>query len=338
MERVIELRQFGLDGLHRTERPTPQPGPGEVAIRVGGASLNFHDLATVLGLANPKMRLPCVPLSDGAGTIEALGAGVTGLRVGERVTSTFFPRWQSGVPTRAKLLDVPGEQRDGCLQDVVVLPADAVVSTPAHLSDIEAATLPCAALTAWRALVVQAKIKAGDRVLLLGTGGVSLFALQFAKMHGCEIIITSSSDDKLQKAQALGAHHLINYRKVTDWGRRAREITGGEGVDVVVEVGGSGTFNESLNAIRIGGHISVIGVLAGVADRIPTAKIMALNATVQGVTVGSREDFLAMNRAVAAARLKPVVGDVMHFEQARDAVALMQRGGHFGKICLEFSA
>ncbi len=336
--KVIELTRFGLDGLVAAERPVPTPGHGEVLVRLKGASLNFHDIATLLGMANPRMKLPCVPLSDGAGEIAGLGAGVTGLTIGTRVASTFFPRWQSGAPTRWKLSDVPGEQRDGCWADYVVLPADAVVPVPEHLTDLEAATLPCAALTAWRAVVVEAKVKAGDRVLLQGTGGVSLFALQFAKLLGAETIITSSSDEKLARAQALGADHTINYKTTPQWGKRARELSGGEGVDLVVEVGGSGTFNESLNALKIGGHISMIGVLTGVADVIPTAKIMSMNAAVKGITVGSREDFLAMNRAIAVAKLKPVIGQVLPFAQAKEAYALMQRGGHFGKIAIDLTA
>lgn len=336
--KAIELTRFGLDGLLMAEREKPVPGHGEVLVRLHAASLNFHDLATLLGMANPRMKLPCIPLSDGAGEVAGIGPGVHGLTIGERVCTTFFPRWQAGAPTRFKLGDVPGEQRDGCWADYIVLPADAVVPVPAHLSFVEAATLPCAALTAWRAVVVEAKVKAGDRVLLQGTGGVSLFALQFARLLGAETIITSSSDEKLQRAQALGAQHLINYKATPQWGKRAREITGGEGVDLVVEVGGSGTFNESLNALKIGGHISMIGVLTGVADVIPTAKIMAMNATVKGITVGSREDFLAMNRAISTNGLAPVVGEVLGFSQAKEAYALMQRGGHFGKIVIDLTA
>lgn len=334
--RAIELTRFGLDGLTATERALPEPGHGEVRVKLGAASLNFHDLATVLGMANPRMKLPCVVLSDGAGTIDAVGPGVTARKAGERVSSTFFPRWPAGAPTRTKLAFVPGEHLDGCLADYVVLPADGVMPVPDHLSDLEAATLPCAALTAWRAVVVEAKIKAGDRVLLQGTGGVSLFALQFAKLLGAETIITSSSDEKLARVKALGADHLVNYKTTPQWGKRAREITGGEGVDLVVEVGGSGTFNESLNALKIGGHISMIGVLTGVADLIPTAKIMAMNAAVKGITVGSQEDFAAMNRAIAVAKLRPVIGEVLGFGEAKEALGLMQRGGHFGKIALDF--
>lgn len=335
--KAIELTRFGMDGLVAAERQRPVPGHGEVLVRLHAASLNFHDLATLLGMANPRMKLPCIPLSDGAGEIAGLGEGVSAPAIGTRVTSTFFPRWQAGAPTRARLSDVPGEQRDGCWAEYVVLPADAVVPMPEHLSYVEAATLPCAALTAWRAVVVEAKVKAGDRVLLQGTGGVSLFALQFAKLLGAETIITSSSDEKLARAQALGADHMINYKTTPQWGKRAREITRGEGVDLVVEVGGSGTFNESLSSLKIGGHISMIGVLSGVADVIPTARIMAMNAMVKGITVGSRDEFLAMNRAIGVAKMQPVVGEVLGFAQVKEAYGLMQRGGHFGKIAIDLA-
>lgn len=335
--KAVQLTRFGVDGITVGDCQRPLPGHGEVLVHLGAASLNFHDLATVLGMANPRMPLPRVLLSDGAGVVAELGAGVTAPLIGTRVSSTFFPRWQAGVPTRARLGEVTAEHRDGCWAEYVVLPADAVVPVPEHLTDLEAATLPCAALTAWRAVVVEARVKAGDRVLLQGTGGVSLFALQFAKLLGAETIITSSSDEKLERARALGADHVINYKATPQWGKRAREITGGEGVDLVVEVGGSGTFNESLTSLRIGGHISMIGVLTGVADVIPTARIMALNATVKGITVGSRDDFLAMNRAIAQAKLKPVIGQVMSFGQAKESFALMQSGGHFGKIAVDLS-
>lgn len=337
--KAVQLARFGFDGIQiSADCSRPVPGHGEVLVRLSAASLNFHDLATVMGMANPRMKLPRILLSDGAGEVVELGAGVTEPLIGTRVTSTFFPRWQAGAPTRARLGYVTAEHLDGCCADFIVLPADAVVPVPAHLSDIEAATLPCAALTAWRAVAVEAKVKAGDRVLLQGTGGVSLFALQFAKLLGAETIITSGSDEKLDRARSLGADHAINYRTTPQWGKRAREITGGEGVDLVVEVGGSGTFNESLSALRIGGHISMIGVLSGVADVIPTARIMAMNATVKGITVGSRDDFIAMNRAISQGKLKPVVGEVMPFEAIRDAFALMQRGGHFGKIAIDINA
>ena len=334
---AIELQRFGLDGLVPVEREIPSPGPGEVRVRMEAASLNYHDLAAIMGMANPKMPLPVVPFSDGAGTVDALGPEVTGLASGQRVSTSFFPRWQAGPPALEKMQPVTGETVDGALQQYLVAPVEALVPVPEHLSAMQAATLPCAALTAWRAVVVEGRVKAGDRVLLQGTGGVSLFALQFAKMLGAEVIITSSSDEKLERARALGADHGINYREDSDWGRTARRLAGGEGVELVVEVGGAGTLPESLRALRIGGHVSMIGVLTGVASTVPTARIMAMNATVRGITVGSREHFVAMNRAVALHGLEPVIGETFSMEEARQAVETMQAGAHFGKICLEIS-
>ena len=332
---AIELQRFGLDGLVSVEREVPEPGPGEARVRMEAASLNYHDLAAILGMANPKMPLPLVPFSDGAGIVDALGPEVAGLERDERVTTSFFPRWQAGPPALEKMQPVTGETVDGALQQYLVAPVEALVPAPAHLDARQAATLPCAALTAWRAVVVEGRIKAGDRVLLQGTGGVSLFALQFAKMLGAELIITSSSDEKLERALALGADHGINYREDSDWGRTARRLAGGEGVELVVEVGGAGTLAESLRALRIGGHVSMIGVLTGVASTVPTARIMAMNATVRGITVGSREHFVAMNRAVALHGLEPVIGETFSMEETRQAVETMQAGSHFGKICLD---
>lgn len=331
---AIQLNSFGLDGLALTERPTPEPGPGEVRLKVKASCLNFHDLVTVLGKANPKLAMPLVPLSDGAGVIDAVGEGVTRVAVGERAMSTFYPHWVSGEPTPRALRRVTGETADGCLADHVILPEEGVVKTPSYLSDVEAATLPCAALTAWRAVVVEGKVKAGDTVLVQGTGGVSLFALQFAKLQGAQVIATSSSDDKLQRAQQLGADHLINYREQPQWARQAQALTGRRGVDLVVEVGGAGTLDQSLRAIRMGGHISMIGVLSGWADTVSTARIMVLNAVVKGITVANRDDFQAMCRAMQQHELRPVVGETHPFLQASEALARMQSGGHFGKICL----
>jgi NADPH:quinone reductase-like Zn-dependent oxidoreductase len=335
--RAIELQRFGLDGLTQVDRPQPEPGSGEVRVAMRAASINYHDLATILGFANPRLKLPVVPLSDGCGVVDAVGPGVEHWQVGQRITSVFFPRWQSGRPSFHALGCVTGEHLDGCMQDMAILPAQALMSVPDHLTDTQAATLPCAALTAWRALVVEGKIKAGDKVLLLGTGGVSLFALQFAKALGAEVIMTSSSNEKLQQAQKLGADHLVNYRETPAWGKAVRQLTGGEGVDLVVEVGGAGTLGESLNALRIGGHISMIGVLAGVASQVNTAKIMALNATVKGITVGHRQDFADMNRAISHLGIKPVIGEHFGFGQLRNALACMQAGSHIGKIVIDFA-
>lgn len=335
--RAIQLERFGLDGLVPVVRSAGEPGPGEVRVRMHAASLNYHDLATVMGMANPKMALPQVPLSDGAGVVEAVGEGVHGLKVGDRVTTSFFPGWVAGNPSLAVLRGVTGETLPGAMQEQMVAPASAFVPTPDHLTDLEAATLPCAALTAWRAVVVEGQVKAGDRVLIQGTGGVSLFALQFAGLLGAETVVISSSDDKLALAHRLGADHLINYKREPRWGRAVREACGGEGVDLVVEIGGAGTLPESLNAVRIGAHISMIGVLAGVAATVPTAKIMAMNVTVRGITVGHREQFEAMNRAVSLHQLRPVIGEVFGFDELSRALQTLQAAGHTGKLCLDYS-
>jgi NADPH:quinone reductase-like Zn-dependent oxidoreductase len=334
--RKAELTRFGLDGIHVREMADHPPGTGEVAVRLHAASLNYHDLATALGFANPKMALPQVPLSDGAGEVMALGEGVTSLAVGDRVTTLFFPDWQSGRPSLPVLRRVTGETVPGALQDILVVPASALIPAPAHLSHLEAATLPCAALTAWRAVVTEGQVKAGDRVLIQGTGGVSLFALQFARLLGAETVVISSSDAKLARARELGADHLLNYRNEPRWGRAIRKLTG-EGVDLVVEVGGAGTLAESLEAVRIGGHISMIGVLTGLASQISTARIMAMNVTVRGITVGNREQFADMNRAITLHHLQPVIGEVFGFEELPLALKTLQGAGHVGKLCLDFS-
>lgn len=334
--RAYEIRgAFGLDHLVLAERPEPQPGPGQVRIRVHAVSLNFRDLMTVRGVYNPRQKLPLVPCSDGAGVIEAVGAGVTRVAVGDRVTSLFAQRWLGGEPTRERLRSTLGGPADGMLAEQVVLSEDGVVKAPPHLSHEEAATLPCAAVTAWSALVGEGKIRAGESVLLQGTGGVSIFALQLAKLLGARVIVTSSRDEKLARCRELGADEGINYRETPDWGARARELTGGEGVDHVVEVGGGETFAQSLKAIKIGGTISVIGALTGgVAAGIPLTQILMQKVRVQGILVGSRDDFEAMNRAIALHGLRPVLDRAFAFEAARDAFEHMAGGSHFGKIVI----
>ena len=334
--RKVELTRFGLDGVQLSQAQEVAPQAGQVAVRMHAASLNYHDLATALGFANPKMPLPQVPLSDGAGEVIAVGEGVTSLRAVDRVCSLFFPDWQAGPPSFAALRRVTGETVPGVLQDVMVAPAEAFIRMPDHLGFVEGATLPCAALTAWRAVVVEGQIKAGDRVLIQGTGGVSLFALQFARMLGAETFVISSSNDKLARAKALGADHLINYQQEPGWGRAIRKQSG-EGVDLVVEVGGSGTLGQSLDAVRLGGHVSMIGVLTGIASQVSTAKIMAMNVTVRGITVGNRQQFADMNRAIALHRLQPVIGEVFAFAELSQALKTLQAAGHVGKLCFDFS-
>ena len=327
---------FGLDSLTLTERLEPSPGFGQVLIKLRAASLNYRDLMVVKGLYNPKQPLPLIPLSDGVGEVVAIGEGVTRVHSGDRVAGTFFQNWLSGELTEAKAKSALGGAIDGLLTEYAVLHEDGVVHVPEHLTDEEAATLPCAAVTAWNALITSGGVKAGDTVLVQGTGGVSLFALQFAQVLGARVIATSSSDEKLERVRQLGASDTINYKQTPDWGKQVQQLTAGIGVDYIVEVGGAGTLNQSLRAVRYGGQISLIGVLSGGAGEISTASILIKNVRVQGIYVGSREIFEAMNRAIALHKLKPVVDRVFPFNEVREALAYMESGAHFGKICLRF--
>jgi NADPH:quinone reductase-like Zn-dependent oxidoreductase len=335
--RAVRLHQFGLKGLSVDQLEPPEPGPGEVLVAMRAASLNYHDLATVMGMANPRMELPRIPLSDGAGEVIATGRGCTALKTGDPVTTVFFQDWLSGRPALEKLGRVTGETVDGAMAEYALFPEQALMPAPDHLDWCQAATLPCAALTAWRALVVDGRAKPGDRVLIQGTGGVSLFALQFARILGLEVFMVSSSREKLERISPLAPDHWISYREEPEWGKVIRRLTGGRGVDLVVEVGGAGTLSQSLRALAVGGHVAMIGVLTGVSASVETARIMALNARVQGLTVGSREDFTAMNRAISQHRLSPVIGETLGFNDLPEALALMQAGKHLGKICLDFS-
>jgi len=331
--RAIELQnRNGIDNLVLAERPMPAPGPGQVLVRMTAASLNYRDYATVtLG----QVPLPLVPCSDGCGRVEAIGAGVRRVRVGDRVAPLFFQGWLSGAPTPELLGTALGGPIDGTLQEYMVLSEQGVARVPEHLTDREVATLPCAGLTAWRALVVEGDLKAGDTVLVQGTGGVSIFALQFAKAHGAEVIVTSSSDAKLERAKRLGADHLINYATNPAWSKPVHELTGGRGVDHVIEVGGANTLAESLRSVRLGGHISLIGVLSGYVQELSIPEMFRTNARIQGVTVGNRDHFEDMCRAIAVNRIHPVVDRGFALAEARDAFRLMEAGGHFGKIVVD---
>jgi NADPH:quinone reductase-like Zn-dependent oxidoreductase len=329
--KAYEIEKFGLEGLAIVDRPEPVPGTNQVLLKMHAWSLNYRDLMTISGRYNPRMKLPQIPLSDGAGEVVAIGTDVRSVKAGDRVANTFFEHWISGEPTDEKAKTALGAGRDGVLAEYVVLHEDGVIPIPEHLTYAEAATLPCAALTAWNALVAQGKVKAGDTVLTLGTGGVSIFALQFALLSGCRVIITSGSNEKLAKAKQLGASHTINYKVTPDWGKEARQLTGGRGVDHVVEVGGTGTFNQSLASVRRGGQISLIGVLAqgGEANILP---ILMNNIRVQGIFVGSREMFASMNSAISLHRLHPVIDRTFGFEEVKEALKWMEGGKHFGKI------
>ncbi len=332
--KAIELQNsFGFDSLTVVDRPEPRAGYGEVVLRMRAWSLNYRDLMMVKGVYNPKLRLPIVPLSDGVGVVTEVGEGVTRVRVGDPVAGAFMPGWIEGPPTEAKGRTALGGGGVGMLAEYVVLPADGVVAYPAHLSEVEAATLPCAAVTAWHALMHEDRLQPGDTVLVQGTGGVSIFALQFAHTAGAKVFATSSSDAKLLRVKDLGADAVVNYKGVPDWGDWAREQTG-HGVDHVVEVGGAGTLAQSLRAVRMGGRISLIGVLSGAGQVNPTPILMK-NVCVQGIFVGSRVMFEAMNRAIQLHQLQPVVDRVFGFNEIREAMQYMESGAHVGKICIQ---
>lgn len=334
--KVFEIQKFGIESLNLTERPNPTPGYGQVLIKLRAVSLNYRDLMVVKGLYNPKLPLPTIPFSDGVGEVVQVGEGVTRVKIGDRVAGTFFQNWLSGELTKEKAKSALGGGIDGLLTEYAVLHQDGIVHVPEHLTDEEAATLPCAAVTAWNALIASGSVKAGDTVLVQGTGGVSLFALQFAQMMGARVIATSSSDEKLERVRQLGVSDTINYKQILEWGKQAQNLTSGTGVDYVVEVGGAGTLNQSLYAVRHGGQVSLIGVLSGGSGEISTMSILIKNVRVQGIYVGSREMFEAMNRAIALHKLKPVVDRVFPFHEAREALQHMESGKHFGKICIRF--
>ncbi|MGA1372918.1 MAG: zinc-dependent alcohol dehydrogenase family protein [Pseudomonadales bacterium] len=334
--RAIELQTAnGIDNLTLVTRPVIQPGPGQVLVRMSAASLNYRDYATVtLG----QMPLPLVPCSDGCGFIEAVGSGVRRVQLGDRVAPLFFQGWLSGAPRPELLGTALGGPIDGTLQEYMLLSEQGVIRVPEHLTDLEVSTLPCAGLTAWRALVVEGGLKAGDTVLVQGTGGVSILALQFAKAHGAEVIVTSSSDAKLERARALGADHLINYAREPQWSSAVLSATHGRGVDHVIEVGGANTLAESLKSVRLGGHIALIGVLSGYVQSLSIPEMFRTNARIQGVTVGNRDQFEDMCRALARNQIHPVVDRKFPLAEAREAFRLMESGSHFGKIVVDVNA
>ena len=327
-----QFASFGIDSLEFAERPAPQPDPGEVLIRVHAISINYRDLLMVKGLYNPKLKLPRIPCSDGAGEVAAVGQGVTRWKTGDRVAGIFMQNWLDGPLTPAKSKGALGGDIDGMLAEYVVLRDTGLVRLPERLSFAEGATLPCAAVTAWNALAAGS-LKPGATVLILGTGGVSIFALQLAKMMGLRVLGISGSDQKLERARSLGLDAGINYRETPAWDRWALEQTGGEGVDLVVEVGGVGTLSRSLGAIRMGGVIAQIGVLAGNAEPLPLALILHKQARIQGIYVGSRKNFEEMNKAITLTGLRPVA-EIFPWSMAREVMARMESASHFGKLVL----
>lgn len=334
--RAIKLKNpGGLDNLQLTDIEMAEPQFGEIRIRNHASSLNFHDYVVAIGL------LPVddgrIPMSDGAGIVEAIGPGVTEFKTGDKVTSCFFPQWGDGrADTMAKLGGVPGDNVDGFAAETVTMSASAFTLMPEGYSFEQAATLPCAAATAWRALMVEARIKPGDTVLVQGSGGVSVFALQFAKAAGCQVIATSSSEAKLERLKELGADELINYREVENWGDKVLEITDGSGANVIVEVGGSGTLPQSIRAVAFGGHISMIGVLTGIQGEVPTAELFQKNAVISGITVGSRASQVDMIKAINSTGIKPVIDSSFALEDLAEAFRLQESQKHFGKICVKF--
>jgi NADPH:quinone reductase-like Zn-dependent oxidoreductase len=332
---AYELSAFGLDALKLVDKPRPTAGPFEVLLKMRAFSLNYRDLMVAKGHYNPKLQLPAVPLSDGMGEVVEIGAGVSRVKVGDRVAGCFMPKWVAGEIDEPKARSaLGGGGPAGMLAEFVAIHEEGVVHVPEHLSNEEAASLPCAAVTAWHALVGEGSLKAGDSVLVLGSGGVSIFALQFAHLQGARVIITSSSDEKLKRALQMGASDGINYAANAKWENAVRDLTGGRGVDYVIEVGGAGTLTQSMKAVRPGGQISLIGVLSGGTGQINPLPILMRNIRVQGIFVGSREMFEAMNRAISLAKLKPAVDRVFDFKDAAAAYQYMETGKHFGKVAI----
>lgn len=325
----------GLDSLTIVERETPQPGPGEVLVRLHAASLNYRDIQVANGQYGKSGPERLSPLSDGAGEVTAVGEGVTRFKVGERVAGIFMQNWLAGPMRNGYSESALGGAIDGVLAEYRTFHEDGLVAIPDYLSYEEAATLPCAAVTVWNGLFVQGGSKPGDTVVLQGTGGVSLFGLQFAKAAGLRAILTSSSDEKLEKGRALGADVTINYRSTPEWARAVKDATEGEGADHVIEVGGPGTLDQSLHALRMGGRISMIGVLTGVKGEVSTANLLRKSIHVNGIYVGSREMFEAMNRMLTTNEIHPVVDRLFPFEDARAAYDHMISGAHFGKIVIK---
>jgi len=334
MKMVILNSPGGLDQLRLTDSLEPgEPGPGEVKVRLQASSLNFHDYAVVAGLIPTEDGR--IPMSDGAGTVEAVGEGVTDFAPGDSVVSTFFPHWLTGPANVGNFVTTPGDGIDGYAREQVIRPGHYFTQAPRGYSHAEAATLTTAGLTAWRMLVVEGGVKAGDWVLTLGTGGVSIFALQFARMMGARVIATSSSDAKLERLRELGASHTINYKAEPDWGKKVKALTDGRGVDHVIEVGGPGTLPQSIEAVKLGGHIALVGVLTGRSGEIPTAKLMAKQARLQGIIVGSREHQLDMIRAIETNNMQPVIDRHFALDEIAEAFRHQEAGRHFGKVCLD---
>ena len=335
--KAYEINEFGIENLTLAEREKPVPKESEVLVKMHAASLNYRDLMMIKGAYNPRLKMPLVPFSDGAGEVVEVGESVTKFKVGDRVTPIFMQGWIDGAIDAKKARTALGGDTDGVLREFGTFDEQGLVCIPDHFSYEEAATLPCAAVTAYHALYHSGNLKPEDSILLQGTGGVSIFALQLAGVLGCRIIITSSSDEKLERTKKLGATDFINYETTEDWDKKVLELTEKRGVDHVVEVGGAGTMQKSVNAVKTGGHIAVIGVLSGAGDFNPTSILMK-SVCLQGIYVGSRQMFEDMNRIFSQhTHLKPVIDKVYEFNEVKDALRCMESGSHFGKIVVKIS-
>jgi len=333
--KAYEVREFGIDKLAVVEREKPKPAANEVLVRFKAASLNYRDLMVVTGIYNPRMKLPAVPLSDGAGEVIEIGDGVTKWKVGDRVMPIFAQGWIDGDVTEEKRRTSLGAdaRADGVLREYGAFNQEGLLRIPDHLSYEEASTLPCVGVTAWHALSVSGRMKPGDSVLTLGTGGVSIFAIQLAKLFGARVIATTGSDEKAERLQALGADEVINYKTREDWDAAVLELTGKRGVDHVIEVGGSGTLGKSVASVRLGGHVAMIGALTTSGDFNPITVFMK-SVRLQGLFVGSRTMFEDLLKAIDVANLEPVIDRVFDFDQAREAMEFMKSGAHFGKVVI----
>ena len=335
--KAYEVQQFGIDNLTVVDRDEPRPSPSEVVVKFHAASLNYRDVMVVSGTYNPRMKLPAVPMSDGAGEVVEIGEGVTKWKPGDRVMPIFAQRWIDGDTSEEKRRTSlgAGAQWDGILREYGAFDQEGLVRVPEYLSYEEAATLPCAALTAWHAVAVSGNVKPGQIVLTLGTGGVSIFALQLAKLCGARVIATTGSEEKIPKLRELGADEIINYKSREDWDATVLDLTGKRGVDHVIEVGGSGTLARSLTAVRLGGHVAMIGALTGPGDFNPVTVFMKA-VRLQGIFTGSRTMFEGLLSAIEVSRLKPVIDRTFGFTEAREALHYMESGAHFGKIVIRF--
>lgn len=334
--KACEIAQFGIENLKIVEREIPVPAANEVLIKFHAASLNYRDVMVAKGTYNPRMKLPAIPFSDGAGEIVEIGVGVTKWKIGDRVCPSVVQTWVDGELTAAISKTAIGAGIDGVLREYGAFSEGSVVAIPEHLSYEEAATLPCAALTAWHALVESGRIKSGDSVLTLGTGGVSVFAVQLARSFDARVIATSGSDEKIDKLKHLGADETINHKTTPDWDKAVLELTDGRGVDHVIEVGGTGTLQRSIRSVRVGGHIALIGALDKSGEFSPIPVFMKA-IRVQGIFIGSRRMFEEMNAEIAASGLKPVIDRTFEFDRAREALKYLESGSHFGKIVVKIA-